>query len=88
LGRLRAVGLLHRGWGGLTALGVCRRAEDAINRLAGARWAVRQQVRVGAKREPRITVAEILGLVTNSASGPKHHFLMIDGVIDGYQWSR
>jgi hypothetical protein len=26
-------------------------------------------------------------LVANSASGPKHHFFMIGGVIDGYQWS-
>jgi hypothetical protein len=26
--------------------------------------------------------------VANSASGPKHHLFMIDGVIDGYQWSR
>jgi hypothetical protein len=27
-------------------------------------------------------------LVASSASGPKHHFFMIGGVIDGYQWSR
>ena len=27
-------------------------------------------------------------LVANSASGPKRHFFMIDGYIDGYQWSR
>jgi hypothetical protein len=25
-------------------------------------------------------------LVANSASGPKHHFFMIDGVIDGSWW--